>query len=277
MNISHNFRLKRVTPLEVQLRRAIEAGKIQERYQDTERKHSHETNEQYIERIKQECLKYQFVEVKSASGETKYVAFSTPGSIINQFGEFWLIPGQVVDGQWGKHYFLMYKDLKNSLASENLFVRIDSGCFIGMCLSDNTCDCKQQLDIAMKMAAEKGAGMIIEIPGQDGRGWGEFKMAHQRITNELGINCVDVAEMFYEDKESVDLRTYDEAAMIMCALGFGDKSITLGTNNPKKVKAFTKLGINVAETTSIVSQNMSEIAKKDVLAKAAKWGHDVKL
>lgn len=277
MNISHKFLNKRNVALDVQLRWAIDDNLIQRLYKDSERRKLDESVEHYVERIKQEALKYQFVAVKAQNEETKYIAFGTPGSVINKFGEFWLIPGQVVGGRWGVHYFLIYKDLQNALAKENLFVRIDSGCFIGMVLNDNTCDCKQQLDIAMKMIMENKSGMIIEIPGQDGRGWNEFKMANQRITNELGIDTVDTANMFYEDKDSVDQRTYDEAALIMLGLGFKNRSITLGTNNPKKIKAFLNLGINVTESKSIISENMSDLAKSDLQAKADKWGHDIKV
>lgn len=273
--MSHKFLNKRTVPLDVQLCSAIENNVVGTTYEDSEKRKPEETVEQYVERIKEEALKYQFVGVHTTNGEIKYIAFGTPGSVINQYGEFWLIPGQVVGGRWGIHYFLVYKNLQNALKQENLFVRIDSGCFIGMVLNDNTCDCKQQLDLAMEIISKNKSGMIIEIPGQDGRGWNEFKMANQRITNELGIDTVDIANMFYEDREAVDQRTYDEAALIMLALGFKNIPITLGTNNPKKINAFLSLGINVVDSKNIISDKLSDIAKNDLRAKAAKWNHSV--
>lgn len=276
MTVAHKYLSKITKPLKEQLHDAINQGKIQDSYQNSLLKQENESVEEYIERIKKESESFQFVAVTSKTGKIEYAAFGTPGSVINNVGEFWMVPAQIVGGEWGVHYFLIYPDLPKLKEEKDLFMRIDSGCFIGMVFNDNTCDCKQQLEVAMQLCVENGSGLVIEIPNQDGRGWGEYKMANQRITNELGINTVDTANIFYEDPHLVDRRNYDEAALLLKAIGLGDKNVVLGTNNPKKIEAFTALGINVGETKTIMSPNLSAIAKTDLEAKAKQWNHKVK-
>lgn len=273
MNLIHKLAGKNNTSLEIQLRWAINLGVVNSQYDPSQSQQPNETNDQYFNRIREESITYQFVAVKSVSDEVKYVAFGTPGPVINEFGRFWLVPAEVVGGRWGKHYFLFYDSMEKNFAQENLFVRIDSGCFIGMIFNDNTCDCKQQLDLAMSMASQNGSGLIIEIPEQDGRGWKEFKLANQRIIDELDINTAETAERFYQGKEFFDVRTYDEAALILKAIGLGNKVISLGTNNPKKINGFMKLGIQVNESVNILPTNLSVQAQKNFQSKSDMWGH----
>lgn len=275
MKRAHKYLTKINTPLEELLHEAIVKSELKEVYQHSKTKQSDESVDKYIERIKVESEQFQFVPVKSKTGSIQYAAFGTPGSVINEYGEFWMIPGQIVGGKWGIHYFLIYPDFEKLNNQEQLFIRIDSGCFIGMVFNDNTCDCKQQLEVAMKKCVDNKSGLIIEIPKQDGRGWGEFKMANQRITNELGINTVETARMFYEDDNLCDRRDYDEAALLLKALGLGNKKITLGTNNPKKIEAFLNLEIEVVESQRIMSPKLSDIAKSDLAAKAKEWKHAI--
>jgi len=274
MKKSSNKLLSKITtPIEAQLEEAIMANKVGSVYEPSLPKQASENTQEYIARIIRESEEYQFVKVEDNRGKVQYAAFGVSGPVINDIAEFLLVPAQIVGGIWGVHHFLIYPNLQTLKNQNELFLRLDSGCFIGMVLSDNTCDCKKQLEVAMQKCKDFGAGVIIEIPSQDGRGWGEYKMANQRISHELGVNTVDTARLFYGDDESSDRRTYDEAALLLKAIGLGDKKIKLGTNNPKKISAFASLGMAVQETESIIADNLSKSARTGLEAKSKDWGH----
>ena len=89
-----------------------------------------------------------------------------------------------VNDEW-RDYYVLYIGLLDqnkmpNLAENNdkeIIVRIDSGCLTGMVFGDRTCDCHEQLLIAIDSAIENGIGFIIHIPSQDGRGMGiDFKL-----------------------------------------------------------------------------------------------------
>ena len=139
-----------------------------------------------------------------------------------------------------------------------MFIRLDSGCLSSL-LGDNTCDCLAQLRTAEEILIERG-GIIIHIPEQDGRGWKEYKMANQRIMHETNLDTITVAREFYGGEDKIDIRTFDESALILKSLGFTmGYNFNIGTKNPKKVNALLEAGFNVSTQpieTNIPSKNL---------------------
>jgi GTP cyclohydrolase II len=77
---------------------------------------------------------------------------------------------------------------------EDLLVRTDSGCITGQVFHELSCDCRQQLHQAMTDVTRRGEGIIVHIPGQDGRGMGlDFKLATLHIQQRLGADTVQAA------------------------------------------------------------------------------------
>ncbi|MFA6527213.1 MAG: hypothetical protein WCT20_02200, partial [Candidatus Babeliales bacterium] len=104
------------------------------------------------------------------------------GLLETPYGEFYLFDFKVND-TW-EHYFALVKAQLNSdfmpefKNSKSVTLRIDSGCLTGQLFNDRTCECKAQLELAMKDISEIGEGLVICIPTQDGRGMGlPFKLA----------------------------------------------------------------------------------------------------
>lgn len=60
-------------------------------------------------------------------------------------------------------------------------------------------------------------------------------MAEKRLFNELNMPYAKAAKAFYKKDELIDIRTYDECAIILKALGFKNHTFKMATNNPKKV------------------------------------------
>ncbi len=172
------------------------------------------------------------------------------GPIIADLGEFRLYAFRVND-QWNDYQILTYGGNPEVLAeTPSLFVRIDSGCESGQTFHDRTCDCQEQLYLAMARCVVEGAGAIVHIPSQDGRGQGlAFKMATLDLQATFGLDTLTAFKLL--DKE-IDIRTYEGAVATMLFLGIGSKHpITLGTNSPQKVEAITKSGIVINRVVPI--------------------------
>lgn len=261
-------------PITRHLEAAIANGAVKEIYNPPAPKKVNESQSTYLNRIVRFATKPQFVQV-ATNGVAKYVAFGVSGPIITEHGKFLMVPAQVVGGVWGTHYFLIYPNLQELRDSENVLIRLDSGCFSGQILGDITCDCREQLEIGMGLCVENGSGIVIHMPNHDGRGWGEFKMANQQIMDELKVDTVEAARLFYGDETAIDQRTYDEAIMILQALGFKNHTFCLATNNPRKISAFNAAGMHIKTTKEVVAKNMNGHVKKNLKAKSKHWNHAV--
>lgn len=265
---------KKVIPITEHLYRALSIGDIRSAYRPVGAVKRGEGVEDFTQRLLVEFGKYQFVRVHFKTQEY-YVAFGVSGPIITRFGKFELVSAEVVGGKWGIQYVLAFPNLSMVCKQKNIFVRVDSGCNSGMLFGDVTCDCAEQLHKAQELCVSNGSGVIISVPQHDGRGWGEYKMATQRLMNEFNIDTVTASRLFYGCEDDIDQRTYCESVLILRALGFGSKhNFNLGTNNPQKIAAFVELGFSVSEQSSVVAESISEIAKKNLVAKSQNWGHD---
>lgn len=156
-------------------------------------------------------------------------------------------------GDFILHYYSNTLDDKEHLAlvkgevagKENVPVRIHSECFTGDVLGSRRCDCGEQLAMAMQYINGAGFGVVIYLR-QEGRGIGLLKKLQAYNLQDQGMDTVD-ANIYLGYR--ADEREYDVAALILQSLGI--KSIKLMTNNPKKIEALTKLGIEVIDRIPI--------------------------
>ncbi len=150
-------------------------------------------------------------------------------------------------GTFVLHYFSNNKDHKEHLALvkgevaglENVPVRIHSECFTGDVLGSRRCDCGEQLDMAMRLIAEAGFGVLVYLR-QEGRGIGLLKKLQAYNLQDQGLDTVDANLQL---GHLADEREYGIAASILENLQV--KSIRLITNNPKKMTELQKLGVKV--------------------------------
>jgi GTP cyclohydrolase II len=161
--------------------------------------------------------------------------------IPTQYGEFIL------------HYYSNTLDEKEHIAlvkgdvaqQENIPVRIHSECFTGDVLGSRRCDCGEQLAMAMQMISEANAGVLLYLR-QEGRGIGLLKKLQAYNLQDQGLDTVDANLKL---GHLADEREYSVAALILESLQV--KSIQLVTNNPKKITALEKLGIQVVKRIPI--------------------------
>lgn len=121
---------------------------------------------------------------------------------------------------------------------EQVLARVHSECFTGEVLHSLKCDCRQQLDFAMRAIVAEGTGVVIYLR-QEGRGIGlGNKIRAYQLQDERGADTVDANRLLgFED----DLRRYHAATHILEDLQV--KSVRLLTNNPAKLDALRADGV----------------------------------
>jgi len=147
-----------------------------------------------------------------------------------------------------------------------VLTRIHSECFTGDLLGSLKCDCGEQLRGAISEISHAGAGVLLYL-AQEGRGIGlPNKMRAYRLQDQ-GYDTVDAnTRLGFE----VDERFFEPAAKMLELLDIA--SVKLMTNNPEKVEALKRLGINV---TSRVPHTFEANAHNEhyLLTKKSKTGH----
>jgi GTP cyclohydrolase II len=129
--------------------------------------------------------------------------------------------------------------------SQPVAVRIHSECMTGDVFGSRRCDCGEQLDASLHIAAER-AGVVIYLR-QEGRGIGLINKLRAYNLQDLGFNTADANTHLGFD---VDARQYDCAIFILQDLGI--QQVELITNNPLKVEALRRSPIEVVGRIPIV-------------------------
>ena len=122
-----------------------------------------------------------------------------------------------------------------------VLVRLHSECFTGDLLGSLKCDCGQQLRGAIDQISSEGAGILLYL-AQEGRGIGLINKLRAYALQDLGFDTVEANERLGFE---ADERVFLPAAEMLRRLGYG--SVRLMTNNPDKVEALARFGIEVAE------------------------------
>ena len=120
-------------------------------------------------------------------------------------------------------------------------VRIHSQCLTGDVFGSLRCDCRGQLEMALAMIAQEGAGVLI-YEQQEGRGIGLMAKLQAYELQDQGLDTVEANERL---GFKADHRAFALPAEILKALGVS--SVRLLSNNPDKVAALENGGIRVIE------------------------------
>jgi 3,4-dihydroxy 2-butanone 4-phosphate synthase/GTP cyclohydrolase II len=147
-------------------------------------------------------------------------------------------------------------------------VRLHSACFTGDLLASLRCDCGDQLQIALEMIGQEGAGVLVYLP-QEGRGIGLVEKIKAYHLQDQGMDTIEANLAL---GHQVDSRDYGIGIQILKDLGLS--KIRLLTNNPKKTDAFIYGGfdLQVVDQVPIVGP-IHEHNAKYIAAKRDKMGH----
>lgn len=148
-----------------------------------------------------------------------------------------------------EHVAFVFGDVKNK---EAVPVRLHSECFTGDVFGSRRCDCGEQLDTALKMISEHGAGVLLYLR-QEGRGIGLLKKMQAYNLQDEGMDTVDANIHL---GHLPDEREYNIAALMLKDLHI--KSIQLITNNPDKIEQLKSLGIAVTQRIAIEVDSNSD-------------------
>lgn len=145
-------------------------------------------------------------------------------------------------------------------------VRLHSECFTGDLLGSLRCDCGDQLQGALTEIKKSGAGVLLYL-AQEGRGIGLINKLRAYELQDAGFDTMDANEQLGFD---ADERVYMPAAKMLGLLGI--KKVKLMTNNPDKVDALVRNGVDVVERVahSFPSNQHNEFYLQ---TKAARSGH----
>ena len=196
-------------------------------------------------------------------------------------GWTYMVFGDYTTGEF--HTALVYGDAKKNLKKDNVLLRVHSACATSELFHATNCECREELDEAMKRIKRHGSGMIIYM-NQEGAGNGiaakvaayshVFEWRSGKVVNAKGkdgkpANIYDAYRRLGYEPES---RSFLAAAGILKYLGI--KSVRLMTNNPKKIEELRKYGIKV-EPEGIHIKPANAMVKEHLKAKSRVLGHAI--
>jgi GTP cyclohydrolase II len=125
-----------------------------------------------------------------------------------------------------------------------VLVRLHSECLTGDILGSLKCDCGDQLRGAIAAIGKAGRGILLYL-AQEGRGIGLINKLKAYELQDQGFDTIDANQRLGFE---ADEREFAVAAEMLKYLGFS--SVRLLTNNPDKVAALARHGIDVVERVS---------------------------
>ena len=136
-----------------------------------------------------------------------------------------------------EHVAIVHGDV---IGCENVATRLHSECLTGDIMGSLRCDCRDQLETALRRIAEEPNGLVLYLR-QEGRGIGLINKIRAYSLQDSGMDTVEANRALgFRDDE----RDYAVAAHMIHSLGV--KSVRLMTNNPDKIEQITQYGVDVA-------------------------------
>ena len=180
----------------------------------------------------------------------------------SRFGNFHIVAFE--NNRDGKeHVAITHGDV---IGASDVPVRLHSECLTGDVIGSLRCDCRDQLEAALRMIGKMERGIVLYLR-QEGSGIGLINKIRAYSLQDEGLDTVqaNLALGFRDDE-----RDYAVAAHMLMSLNV--KSVKLITNNPKKIQQLTDYGIHVTDRIPHVMEP-NEYNRFYLETKAAKSGH----
>lgn len=179
-----------------------------------------------------------------------------------RFGDFHIVAfSNNLDNK--EHVAIIKGDILNM---EDVPVRLHSECLTGDVIGSYRCDCRDQLEAALKRINKMGTGIVLYLR-QEGRGIGLTNKIRAYSLQDQGLDTVEANHALgFRDDE----RDYTIAADMLKALKV--QSVRLMTNNPKKIDQLKAHGILINERLPHILP-ANKYNRSYLKTKAAKSGH----
>ena len=145
-------------------------------------------------------------------------------------------------------------------------VRVHSQCLTGDVFHSLRCDCRAQLELALYMVGEEGRGIIL-YEHQEGRGIGLMNKLRAYELQDGGADTVEANEQL---GFKADHRIYEMPGAVLKHLGVNQ--VRLLSNNPDKILALEKAGVQVVERVPCIVEPMAS-TEVYLRTKKEKMGH----
>jgi GTP cyclohydrolase II len=164
-----------------------------------------------------------------------------------------------------EHVALVHGDV---MGAGDVPTRLHSECLTGDALGSLRCDCRDQLEVALRKLSSMPRGLLLYLR-QEGRGIGLRNKVRAYSLQDRGLDTVDAnLALGFRDDE----RDYEIAAHMVASLNV--ESIQLMTNNPDKIAQLKRYGVNVAgRIPHVIPPN--EFNRAYLLTKARRSGHQI--
>lgn len=165
-----------------------------------------------------------------------------------------------------KEHVAIVKGDPKQFGQQPVMVRMHSECLTGDAIGSLRCDCRMQLQAALKMIENVGQGVVVYLR-QEGRGIGLVNKLKAYSLQDMGLDTVEANEKL---GFPADLRNYGVGAQILNDLGI--QKIRLITNNPRKIAGLKGYGLEVADRVPLLIE-ANTYNTTYLNTKAEKLGH----
>lgn len=166
------------------------------------------------------------------------INISNIAKLPSQFGTFKI---QAFQEGAKEHLAIFTEPLKDTP-----LVRVHSECLTGDAIGSLKCDCKSQLEFALKSISKEG-GMVIYLR-QEGRNIGLLNKVNAYALQDEGFNTI---EANHQLGFQTDERSYEVVEFVL--EHFKIDKIRLLTNNPKKIESLK--GVEIVERRPIIMES----------------------
>lgn len=194
----------------------------------------------------------------------RFVYRETVANLPSDFGNFQIYAYRnVMDGS--EHVAIVKGD-PTTFAEKAVMVRMHSECLTGDSLGSLRCDCRLQLQAALKMIETAGEGVVVYLR-QEGRGIGLVNKLKAYSLQDMGLDTVEANERL---GFPADLRDYGMGAQMLNDIGV--RKIRLITNNPRKIAGLKGYGLEVVNRVPLLIE-ATDYNSTYLATKAQKMGH----
>ncbi len=194
----------------------------------------------------------------------RFITRETIAALPSEFGNFQVYAYR--NQMDNTEHLAIVKGDPSQFSDRPVLVRVHSECLTGDALGSLRCDCRLQLQAALKTIEQRGEGVVLYLR-QEGRGIGLINKLKAYSLQDMGLDTVEANERLGFPP---DLRNYGVGAQMLNDLGV--RQIRLITNNPRKIAGLRGYGIEVVDRVPLLIE-ANDYNSVYLATKAKKLGH----